>query len=289
VTDPRVVRRFELLVGQFALSRVSLTQCEAVGSPLVIGRREVCVPLTVLSGLCDEDCDAVLAHELAHLERGDGWWFPLVGAVQHALWFQPLNHFVASRFRRTAEHACDDRAVALTRNPLALGRAIVRLAEAAGNRSGFALAPAIVSRESELRSRVRRLVKTTTVEEASAGRGMGMGWTSAVPVGLALAALSFRVVPAPRTPSVAKLQKSTTTTTTAQSADAQESARMAELVKRDQQLTAALERLSHEPGAWRGGASVRALELEQELRHVRASEAWLEQRFVAGWSANDPR
>jgi TonB family protein len=53
--------------------------------------------------------EAVLAHELAHVARGD-WATQLVAELARAaLWWHPLIWVLASRLRRESELACDDR------------------------------------------------------------------------------------------------------------------------------------------------------------------------------------
>jgi TonB family protein len=59
-------------------------------------------------GWSDERARAVLAHELAHVQRFD-WPVQLAAeAVCAALWFNPLAWMVASRLRDEGERACDD-------------------------------------------------------------------------------------------------------------------------------------------------------------------------------------
>lgn len=280
VTDPRLQVRLEALRRRTKLSHIRFTECAQLSSPLVVGRREICVPRNTLSHLTDEDLDAVLAHELAHLERGDGIWFPLVGAVQYTLWFQPLNHLVSSHFRSSAEISCDDRAVELTRNPRALGRAIVRMAEAAVLVRGPALAPSISSSKSDLLPRVRRLLSDPALDERSARRGSLLALSSVALIGVTLVTVSVRVVRAQRAPVSAITAESSPSLS-------EQNARMAELAARDQQLSVALSELSKHESAQREGTPefTRMLELGQELRHVRAEQSWLEARFVATWSA----
>src|SRR5205807_1804659 len=57
-------------------------------------------------------CDAVLAHELAHLKRRDHWvrWLETAAAVLH--WWNPLFRLVRRRLRAEAELACDALALA---------------------------------------------------------------------------------------------------------------------------------------------------------------------------------
>jgi TonB family protein len=59
-------------------------------------------------GWSDERLRAVLAHELAHVQRFD-WPVQLAAeAVCAALWFNPLAWVVARRLREEGERACDD-------------------------------------------------------------------------------------------------------------------------------------------------------------------------------------
>jgi beta-lactamase regulating signal transducer with metallopeptidase domain len=56
----------------------------------------------------DERIRVVLAHELAHVARGD--WFIQIGAelLRCVYWFNPLLWFACTRLRHESEHACDD-------------------------------------------------------------------------------------------------------------------------------------------------------------------------------------
>lgn len=56
---------------------------------------------------------AVLAHELAHVARGDWPVQVLADAARAIYWFNPLFWLLASRLRRASEHAADNRALAL--------------------------------------------------------------------------------------------------------------------------------------------------------------------------------
>ena len=50
----------------------------------------------------------VLAHEVAHIERGDLRWQCFVHFVRALWWFQPLCWIAAAGLRRYSEEACDD-------------------------------------------------------------------------------------------------------------------------------------------------------------------------------------
>lgn len=156
VRDPRLLARFAGIQQQIRLSRVVLTESARISVPLVLGRREVCIPQLALDAFADDEVDAIFAHELAHLERADGLWFPAIGLVEAVLWVQPLNRWIAARWRQAAELACDDRAIELTGAPMALARAIARVAEQAQH-ARTPLAPAMATAGSSVQ-RVRRLL-----------------------------------------------------------------------------------------------------------------------------------
>jgi TonB family protein len=71
-------------------------------------RRRIVLPRAAMQWDGDR-AEAVLAHELAHVARGD-WATQLVAELARAaLWWHPLIWVLASRLRRESELACDDR------------------------------------------------------------------------------------------------------------------------------------------------------------------------------------
>jgi beta-lactamase regulating signal transducer with metallopeptidase domain len=294
VTDPRLLRRFARLRTRMGVGSVRLTESDTLASPLVIGRREVCVPRRLVSELADAEMDAVLAHELAHVERKDGLWFPLVAAVQSALWLQPLNHLVSSYVRHSAELACDDRAVELTGSPLGLARALVHVAERAVQARQM-FVPMMVRHPSALLPRVRRLTETSArLRPKARAQGRWRTRLKLLAVGAGLATLSVRVSGARvKSPdSGARTIESGAVIPAASQPDiAAQSTRMAELATLEQALVAELASTEATPKARTAGTAdqARVLELSQELRHVRGTQAWLEERFVAEWAAFEAR
>lgn len=241
VTDARWLERMERLRLRTHLGRVRLTQSPSVTSPLVLGVAEICLPVGLLA-LGDAELDSVLAHELAHLERRDGIWFPLVGVVAAALWLQPACAWAAARFRESAEQDCDDRAVELTRDAVGLARVLLKLASAASARVGGALAPSMVNSKRALLGRIRRLTRDAPTEPSRAHRyrgqvaGLGLVVLLAVSLGSSVeVALARPSLPT----SAAQAAKKAAST-------------------------------SH----------VRALEVEQELRHLLERERWLAEQLA---------
>src|SRR5207302_421895 len=84
----------------------------AVRAPFLAGLRAPTILLPAVSapGTSEPDATAlrsVLAHELAHLARGDCWW-NLLGRLACALaWAQPLLWVVCRRLEQSSEEVCD--------------------------------------------------------------------------------------------------------------------------------------------------------------------------------------
>lgn len=242
VHDAGLLQRLESLRRMTRLRQVTLTRSTAIQVPLVLGRSEICLPADGSSVASVGEVDAVLAHELAHLARRDGVVFPLVGLLQSLCWLQPLNHWVAARFKQAAELACDDRAVEITGDRLALAQALARVATDAGG----TMLPAMARPrgKSALVQRVRRLV---TGQGATSDRA---GWATICCCVLAVGIAGIRVRAA-RPPSPP------------------------DATERISALMLGMERVERELAS-SGNSEARTLELQQQLRHARETAAWVE-------------
>ena len=80
--------------------------CDNVSSPFILGlfRPKIYLP----SDLVQPATDYVLAHERAHLRRGDHLWKPLGYALLTVYWFNPLCWLAYILFCRDMEQACDE-------------------------------------------------------------------------------------------------------------------------------------------------------------------------------------
>ena len=89
--------------------RENIWLCDAVTSPFLLGilRPRIYLP----SGMDEGQMDYVLAHERAHLRRGDHIWKPLGYLLLAVHWFNPLVWVAYWLFCRDIETACDERVV----------------------------------------------------------------------------------------------------------------------------------------------------------------------------------
>lgn len=280
VVDPELSRRFSALCARSARPDALLTQSEHTRGPMVVGRREVCIPTGMLEAFEAAEIDAVFAHELAHLERADGLWFPIIGLLQTVLWMQPLNHRLAARFRESAELAADDRAVELIGAPLALARALTRLAHIVQQPSRQLVLPAMAGHASV--QRVRRLVAASMHAQTlrpGAARARRVGLLALSTFGVAVPMLQVSVGPGASARSDARFVAPAASAESYLAHDAE----MDALAREAASLELSIARHAGQASA----PSAELLALQQALRHVHATQGWLERRLLASWDARD--
>ena len=118
------------LCRELQLSRtVRLLQSAAVEVPTALGwlRPVILLPACALAGLSPLQLEAILAHELAHIRRGDFLVNLLQSLVEVLLFYHPAVWWLSARIRAERELCCDDVAAELCGDPLLLARALTDL------------------------------------------------------------------------------------------------------------------------------------------------------------------
>jgi beta-lactamase regulating signal transducer with metallopeptidase domain len=117
---------------RMGLTRV-IGYCESIrlGAPAVAGwiRPVVLLPMTAVTGLSEEQLEAVIAHELAHIRRHDASVQLFQVGVETLLFYHPAVWWIGKRIRSERENCCDDVAVALCGSPVKYAKALTRMAE----------------------------------------------------------------------------------------------------------------------------------------------------------------
>lgn len=81
----------------------------------------------LLDGLSENEADAVIAHEAAHVERRDPLWTFLAAVARDALLVLPLAHHLYKEGRIAAEVRADSAAARMIGDPLIVASAIVKV------------------------------------------------------------------------------------------------------------------------------------------------------------------
>jgi biopolymer transport protein ExbD len=161
---------------------VRLTSCPGIGSPVALGSSEICLPERAGRDLSMGELEALMAHELAHLERRDSIWLTTIHVLERVLFPQPLNRVVRRRLQSDVEILCDDSAASRLGEPADLARCLARVAGWMEGSPAPALATGMAHAPSQLVARVERLLAPRREPRRGAGAlaalGMGLALTA---------------------------------------------------------------------------------------------------------------
>ncbi len=113
-----------------------------------VHRPKILLSADLLSRLDDEELEAILAHEVAHLEAHDVPLVFLAGFLRDLVAWNPVAHVAFRRLLADREHEADRRAAVMTGKPLAVASGLLKMCElmrgrrrpAAGAALGFFVA-----------------------------------------------------------------------------------------------------------------------------------------------------
>jgi TonB family protein len=140
--------------------RLRLAEEPAVLGTFGITRATILLP----AAACDWPADRihiVLAHELAHVRRGDWLVQTLAELVRAVYWFNPLIWLACRRLRLESEQACDDVVLTLGVESSAYAAELVDLALAFHARRRPLVPAAAIARPSHLERRIRAMLNAT--------------------------------------------------------------------------------------------------------------------------------
>ncbi|MDR3682169.1 MAG: M56 family metallopeptidase [Geothrix sp.] len=190
--------RFEALrIRSHLRVSVRLGLSDQVDSLVVLGwlKPVVLVPTAAFLAINPEALEALLAHELAHVRRGD-FLANLVQTLAEALLFyHPAVWWLSRRIRQEREHCCDDAAVHACGDPILYASALVGLEEL---RIQPTLIPDLVPSASggHLMSRIQRLLRPN-LTHASASPVAALIPALLLAVALGITVLSASDLPKP--------------------------------------------------------------------------------------------
>jgi TonB family protein len=151
-----LLERCHIIRQRLAVRRtVQFLQSLYVRVPTVVGwlRPVVLIPVSAIAGLAPQQLDALIMHELAHIQRHDALINIFLLVVETILFYQPAVWWVNRRIRIERENCCDDLAV------LRCGDALMYVEALASLESGrFPPRLALAANGGKLRNRVARLL-----------------------------------------------------------------------------------------------------------------------------------
>jgi beta-lactamase regulating signal transducer with metallopeptidase domain/LysM repeat protein len=170
LVDESLKERFLNLTERLKVTRpVKLMESALVQIPTVVGwfRPVILLPASALTGLSREQLEALLAHELAHIQRYDYLVNMFQTLVEILGFFNPAVWWISYTIRMERENCCDDLAVSVCGDKVGYARALTSMEEARLSQGELAVAAS----GGNLSRRICRLIGK------SSGRNNRLGYT----------------------------------------------------------------------------------------------------------------
>ena len=90
-------------------------------------RGRIVLSNALVDALDAEELEGVLAHELAHIRRGDVWFSWCIFILRGLSFYNPVSMLAFNKISLDMERVCDHMAVSITRKPLALASALLKV------------------------------------------------------------------------------------------------------------------------------------------------------------------
>jgi TonB family protein len=132
-----------------------------------VWRPIIVLPESIASHLDDDELEAIMLHELVHIQRRDN----LIGNLQLALcallWFHPLVWFISHKLFDEREQACDERVMEVCRAPEAYASSILKVVRFC---FGWRVAGVIgAASGSNLRRRIENIMSSGNTKRGASG------------------------------------------------------------------------------------------------------------------------
>ncbi len=127
--EATILRRLERLAGMSANLPVLISPLSLEPGVFGIFRHVLLWPRTMSDHLDDAHLEAVVAHELCHVQRRDNLAAVLHMLVEAIFWFHPLVWWLGSRLIHERERACDEAVVELGSQREVYAESILKICE----------------------------------------------------------------------------------------------------------------------------------------------------------------
>ncbi len=148
-------------------TRIQLKVSEQWNSPFVTPDNTICIPRWAFTKLTEDQRDAMLAHEVAHVLRRDPAWRVAMQLLARICFFQVLNRLAIHKLELLAELACDENAANTSGKPHELAEALYACARVFKAKEAPSLALAMSRQGSPLLKRITSLLDTELLAQAA--------------------------------------------------------------------------------------------------------------------------
>ncbi len=160
-----IEEKFQRLLDRFSLSRrIELKESVLARVPMVLGyfKPLIIVPAGTFAHIPFNQMEAILAHELAHIQRNDFLQNLFQSIIEVIFFYHPLVYLISSRIRKERENCCDDIALKVCSDTAEYVRALANLEELKIKISYPAVA--LGHKKSHLLERIKRILNQNTMK-----------------------------------------------------------------------------------------------------------------------------
>ena len=153
-----MLRRLKELADKINIRRVvQIFESAQVKVPVVIGHLKpmILLPLGLISGLPQEQFEAILIHELAHIKRYDFLINLFQSFIETVFFYHPVVWWISSTINSERENCCDDITIQISGDSLSYSKALYNLLQIHAKESELALA--IIGKKNQLYRRIKRM------------------------------------------------------------------------------------------------------------------------------------
>ncbi|MHB8905840.1 MAG: M56 family metallopeptidase [Melioribacteraceae bacterium] len=146
------------LSGKFGLKKlVSLSESTKVKAPITIGYLKplILLPIGMISGLPQEQVEAIIIHELAHIKRYDFLINLFQTFIETIFFYHPAVWWISSTIKNERENCCDDLTLKLCGGSLIYFKALYNLQQICSDENKIALAA--IGKKNQLFRRINRM------------------------------------------------------------------------------------------------------------------------------------
>ncbi|SJZ39182.1 M56 family metallopeptidase [Sediminibacterium ginsengisoli] len=173
-------RKLALLAEKLDLGKpIRLLESGMVKVPVVMGvlKPVILLPAGLITRLPEDEIEAILLHELAHIKRIDYFVNLLQRFAETLFFFNPALLWLSSMIREERENCCDDIAVSVTNNKTHFINALISFQEYNLSNKNYAMT--FPGKKNHLLNRAKRLIDSrnktlNTTEKSFLSLGMGL-------------------------------------------------------------------------------------------------------------------
>ena len=138
--------------------QVKLLESALIKIPMTLGylKPVILLPLGTITGLPQNQIEAIIIHELAHIRRADYLLNIFQSIVETLFFYHPAIWWISSLIKTERENSCDDITLQVTGDPLTFIKALSNIQIINSGEPGLALAVAV--NKKQLLRRVKRML-----------------------------------------------------------------------------------------------------------------------------------